>query len=324
MHGLTLAGRAADDFAPPRAERLVASAVSTGADWVAIAPAWHQDARSSVRVRPDPQRTPPDQDVGDLIDRARAAGLRVMLKPFVVSGDGAARRDFAPSDPAAWFEAYAALPRRYAALAARTQTDLLCVGVELNATEEPLAAAWRSLIAEVRRTYGGPLTYAAGHAASPQGGGYERTPFWDALDVVGVNAYFPLSGRVTSPSQLADAWDERLNQLERWRRGLPREMPIVFTELGYRSASEAAAQPWANAPVAPHQEDPGLQASLYTAFFGIPYRRDALRGVFWWHWNPDAASADGAAFAPNGKPAEQVLRRAYAAAARRPSYPQAG
>ena len=323
MHGLTLAGLSGSDFAEPRAARLVETSADAGADWISIAPGWYQESSTSNRIRPHPSRTPPDDDIRRLIERCRAAGLRVMLKPFVDSNDEVWRGDFRPADPTAWFAEYARMLSAYADLAAQTNVDLLCVGSDLGFSEAALTTEWRTLIADTRRRYNGPLTYAASHAPSAGLGGYAGVPFWDDLDFIGVNAYFPLADRLISHVQLADAWNVWLDEIDRWREGRKLDRPVIFTELGYRSAATAATEPRAADPVAPHEVDPELQAKLYTAFFGLPYRRDALQGVFWWRWDPDATDAENAAFAPNGKPAESVLRRAYTAAARRSSHPAA-
>ena len=321
MHGLTLAGLSKTDFAEQRAVRLVESSVATGADWVSIAPGWYQATHNASRIRPDTSRTPPDDDVRRLIARAHASGVRVMLKPFVDSDDGVWRGDIRPADLATWFADYTAMTHHYADLAAEVDADLFCLGTDLGFSEAALTHDWRTLIADVRGRFSGPLTYAASHAPSAGQGGYANLPFWNDLDFIGVNAYFPLADRQISHAQLADAWNVWLEEIETWRADRKLDRPVIFTELGYRSAATAATQPRATDPVKPHEVDPDLQANLYTAFFGLPYRREALQGVFWWRWDPDAVDADNAAFPPNGKPAEAVLRRAYTAAARRPSHP---
>ena len=324
MHGLTLAGLTGTDFAERRAGRLVESSAAAGADWVSIAPGWYQETRGASRIRPDPIRTPPDDDIHSLIDRAHAAGLRVMLKPFLESDDGVWRGDVRPADPTAWFADLASMTHHYAEIAESSGADLFCLGTDLGFSEAALATEWRSLIVDVRRRFNGPLTYAASHAASSGLGGYADVPFWDDLDFIGVNAYFPLADRLISHAQLADAWNVWLEEIEKWRADRKLDRPVIFTELGYRSTATAATQPRAADPVKPHEVDPDLQANLYTAFFGLPYRQEALQGVFWWRWDPDNTDAKGAAFPPNGKPAEAVLRRAYTAATRRPSHPSSG
>ena len=307
MHGLTLAALASTDFAEPRAERLVESSAATGADWVSIAPGWYQPTLDSTRIRRDPLRTPPDEDVRRLIDRAHTAGLRVMLKPFIDSDDGVWRGDFRSVNPAAWFAEYAAMTQHYADVAEAADADLFCVGTDLGYSVAALAADWRTLIADVRRRFGGPLTYAASHAPTEGAGGYAAAPFWGDLDFIGVNAYFPLADRLISHAQLADAWNVWLEDIERWREDQKLNLPVIFTELGYRSAATAAIQPRAADPVKPHEVDPELQANLYTAFFGLPYRREVLQGVFWWHWDPGRDRCQ-----PRRFPAQRQARRSRA------------
>jgi hypothetical protein len=320
MHGLTLAGLTGTDFGGQRAERLITSTADVGADWISVAPGWYQRTIDASEIRLNPSRTPPDDDVHNLIDRAHAAGLRVMLKPFVDSEDGAWRGEFRPADQAAWFADFTSMTLHYADLAEQAGADLFCLGTDLDFSAVASATEWHTLIADVRRRYGGPLTYAASHASSDGAGGYDAVPFWGDLDFIGINAYFPLADRLISHAQLADAWNVWLEEIETWRTRQKLDRPVIFTELGYRSAATAAVQPRGADPVKPHEIDTDLQANLYTAFFGLPYRLESLQGVFWWRWDPDATNAHDSTFAPNGKPAESVLRRGYTAAARRPSH----
>jgi hypothetical protein len=53
---------------------------------------------------------------------------------------------------------------------------------------------WRRVIAAVRGVTSARLTYAANFDA------YQRVAFWDALDAIGIQAYFPLTDKATSAS----------------------------------------------------------------------------------------------------------------------------
>ena len=66
------------------------------------------------------------------------------------------------------------------------EADGFVVGTELDRTLR-FEDEWRALIADVRAHTGAPLTYAANWTD------YQRVPFWDALDVIGIQAYFPLT-----------------------------------------------------------------------------------------------------------------------------------
>ena len=65
------------------------------------------------------------------------------------------------------------------------QPTRLVVGTQLDRTLH-FEDDWRLIIATVRRYFEGTLTYAANWTD------YEKVPFWDALDVIGIQAYFPL------------------------------------------------------------------------------------------------------------------------------------
>ena len=61
---------------------------------------------------------------------------------------------------------------------------------------------WRQLIHDVRQVYDGPVTYAAHWDKE-----FSRIAFWDALDVIGINAYFPLDAPENATlQQLVAAW----------------------------------------------------------------------------------------------------------------------
>jgi hypothetical protein len=324
MHGLSLAAVAADNFRPARIQSLIESVASTGADWLAVAPSWSQETYRSIKIQPDPVRTPPDDEVLSLIQTAHDAGLHVLLKPFIDSRDRVWRGDFAPNDLSHWFAEYSSMARHYAELGQHAQVKMFSVGSELDFSEEAFLEGWRALIDDVRRVYAGSLTYAASHTSSPRGGGYQRTPFWGQLDFIGIDAYFPMTARLISPSQLAATWERWLSEIERWYESSGFKQPIIFTELGYRSVAGAAMHPSPRYVDHDGQTDVGVQANLYAAFFGVPYRAEILRGVFWWHWEPSATSEDDTSFVPNGKPAEDIVRRGYSAAIRRPVYTGSG
>ena len=103
---------------------------------------------------------------------------------------------------------------------------------ELSRTES--RPEWRQLIAKVRTIYHGRILYAANFDA------FERTPFWDALDAIGIDAYFPLSGdRHASDRALQGGAREVVARIDavasKWKR------PVILTELGYPSTPEDTA-----------------------------------------------------------------------------------
>ncbi len=254
-----------------------------------------------------------DEELTQALHAAHSLGMKVMLKPqlWVGRGDftGAIRFDD-PSVRAAWMRHYREFILHYARLAELEQFDLLSVGTEL----EGLTAYpddWRRLIAEVRRVYHGPITYAAnwGHE-------FESLRFWDVLDYASVNNYYPLrsappagSAAGGAPPRAEDLLPgaqrlaERLEAVSRkWHK------PILFTEVGYPSVRGGASEPWIeDASRGINLEE---QAAAYEATFRAFSGRPWFRGMFWWKW-PSSGRGGGprdTSYTPLGKPAEEVVR----------------
>jgi hypothetical protein len=245
-----------------------------------------------------------DQVLRGGVSRAKAAGLRVMVKLQTWGPgfrDGKFSADIGMTNAADWraFMAnYRLYVLRYARLAAETQADILCIGTELAQASQAtvVAGEWRALAEEVRSVFPGPLTYAAHHREA------EGVPFWDSLDYIGVNGYYPVSGL---PAALEDL--ERLS--ERWNR------PVVFTEAGFASSPHALTEPWRPGPIeaSPGSVRLGLQAEGWQTLLAELWRRDFVWGVYAWKWHPNAAwgGRTNADHTPQGKPALEVIRRFY-------------
>jgi len=117
----------------------------------------------------------------------------------------------------------------------------------LNERRRQLDGLWRRTIDAVRVVYDGPLTYAANFDQ------YHEVGFWPALDLIGINAYFPLrspadpaADREQLYNTLERGWSTILSDLDAFRRdrGIP-ETPVLFTEIGYVRRSGTTLAPWA-------------------------------------------------------------------------------
>jgi hypothetical protein len=81
-------------------------------------------------------------------------------------------------------------------------------------------------------------------------------------------------------------------------------LPLLFTELGYNSAPDAASQPFFTSS---NTYDPALQAALYQAFF-TAWQQDgntSLKGLWFWNWEPDPSTV-GAGAGPNWTPQDNT------------------
>ncbi len=282
---------------------------ATGATHVSIGITVFQDRLDSTKIE-SKTSTPTDEEIGHVMDTAHRLGLQVMLKPhvdlFQESGvwRGEIGKGFSDAKWRAWFESYRQMILRYARLAQEHRVDQFCVGTELRATSHR-ADDWRETIRLVREVYGGPLTYASTHDLEA-----ENLTWWDALDYIGVDAYFSVSDSDNpSVEELMAGWKPHVAMLARlartWRK------PVLLTEIGYRSANGAGKEPWDWATVRPINVEE--QANAYEATLRSLASEPWFAGVFWWVWttNPHRGGDCDDSYTPLNKPAEDVLRKWY-------------
>ena len=315
-HGVSwVAGRepvAAADFA---------ALVGANVTWIAQTPfGWQRHERSPELRLVTSGRVywgETDEGLETTVRLARQHGVETLLKPHVwlsQPSEGAWRAEIGMDDEAdwaQWFASYRRFALHYAALAERLQIPVYCVGTELHRTVRERPDDWRRLIAEVREVYSGKLTYAANWYRE-----VDEVPFWDALDMIGVQAYFPLStAPVPTVEELEAGWRPHAAALAALAERHGR--PILFTEVGYVSRPGAAAEPWLwpenLAGEAPVEAGLEVQARAYEAFFRTFWDRPWVAGAYFWKWYPRLAPDASARvdFSPQGKPAERVLRHWY-------------
>ena len=300
------------NYSHPDADLSLANLASTGANWIALVVTGYQDTITSTAIVTT-TATPTDADLIHVITEAHRRELKVMLKPHLdLLRDedhwrGQIGDEFTTeTEWAAWFASYRNLIEHYAALAQTHGADQFCVGTELSATIHR-ADEWRAVIEGVRAHYSGPITYAANH-----GGEETRITWWDAVDYIGVDAYYPLTDK-NDPTlvELKAAWAPHIATLGNlacaWRK------PLLFTEIGYRSQDGTNRHPWAW--MAEEPIDLQEQADAVRAAFESVYDKPWFAGMFWWSWSTDPFDGspcdDG--YTPHDKPAEDVLRAWYGA-----------
>jgi hypothetical protein len=282
-----------------------------GVAWVSLSPFGYLPP-GSPEILPSAEGGPEeesDEAVCEAGARARALGMRVWLAPQLWTRGWVGDLRFGPSGWERFFERYREFLIHYALLAEREGFDGLVVGHELAAATAGFPDRWRALIGESRRIYRGTLTYDANW-----GDEVKTIPFWDALDLIGVSFYEPIAAAPTTDvGKLAAGAGRALANLEAIAKRAHR--PVVLLEVGYAANPDAPVHPW--------QERPGpvdleTQRACYEAVTRALGPADWVAGVFWWKWFSGGAGAAGAratdaSYSPRGKPAEQELKRAFAA-----------
>jgi len=287
------------DYGEPSFAASLADIADTGAEWVTLVPTWYQsDPASSVVFAERPGRTSTDDALVVAIEGAQAQGLRVMLKPHLDLVDGGYRGMIEPASVEEWFDSYREVLVGYARLAQVHEVAQLVVGTELAGVSED-TERWRDLIADVRQEFSGVVTYAANHDE------FTSVEFWNDLDLIGVDAYFPLAAEPTTDGdRLIVAWDPIVDELSRIANEFDRR--IVFTEIGYPSQEGAVVEPFNPfaSTVPSNEEQEVALESMLAAVDGQPW----FAGFHWWMWFTDESAEERAlGYMPQGKPAGAIL-----------------
>jgi hypothetical protein len=280
----------------------------TGANCVGIMVVVYQWTSQSTTIY-HTEKTATDEDIRYVIDKAKDMGLRVFLKMNIgihkagTGWHGQACENISYEECSDWFSEYKREITHYAEIAEEENVELFSVGNELSYVAINRPDDWRQVVAEVRQVYSGPLTYSANH------GEEVHVQWWDAVDYIGVSAYYRLS-ETSDPSlqQLVESWQVHSNMLQglsdRWGK------QILLTEIGYSSYNGTTIEPWRTAEDH-HTLDLQEQADAYQAMLSVNWHADFVAGVFLWRWSPkmDSGGVEDMDFTPKGKPAEDILRQ---------------
>jgi hypothetical protein len=180
-------------YGSPAYQRAVDEAVRLGATWVSLTPFGRAANLTPTGIDLTFEAPFAENRAAVLaaVRQAHARGLRVFLVPHLWVENGEWRALIDPGDDAGWArwaEAYRAFLLTWAEVAREGEVDMLSVGVELRSwVTTPRAGSMLEIIAAVRRVYPGLLTYSANWDD------VEDTQVFGALDLIGINAFYPLA-----------------------------------------------------------------------------------------------------------------------------------
>jgi hypothetical protein len=315
-------------YGSPAYARTLDECVRSSATWVAITPFGRVADLTGRGV--DPSFEQPfeknREDVRRAVTMAHARGLSVMLVPHLWVESGQWRAEIEPPNDlawGAWAKSYGSFVRAWAEVAESTHVELLSAGVELRSwVTRTRAASFALLIRELREIYKGPITYSANWDD------VEDTLILGELDVIGVNAFYPLADKDGAPFEVLLKGGQKVRArvhdlAEVWQK------PVLFTEIGYTTRRDPAIRPW-EWPDAMKgvRVDEVAQADAYRALVAPLLEEPHFMGFFVWrvYADPDDVSQEAEwGFSPRGKLAELVVRDAFASswagdAARRPGW----
>jgi len=320
--GATIASYAQDELASSNTAASLQQLARTGANSVTFVVTWYQDNTYSASIYRT-GNTASDTALVTAMNEARALGLKVIIKPHVDTSDGQWRARIRPcavqgvqpcpagSDlTSTWFSSYDAMMNHYADLAQQYGAAVLSVGAELIdlSTNAANTSQWRTMIAGVRTRFTGKLTYSAnwGNGMGDPNCEYIHLPFWDALDYIGISAYFPLASTTTPAvsdmvARWVNTWQPQIAAVQQqWGK------PVLFIEGGYRSATGTAQQPfdnWDNWPLNTQEQADCYQAT-FQAWATVPW----FAGEQFWNWETDPnVSSSNTGYSVQNKPAQTVV-----------------
>jgi hypothetical protein len=278
--------------------------------------------------------SPSDAAVIAAIRALQDQGLTVTLKPHVDSIDDTWRGDFtwpaADTTTAeqqawltAWFTSYQAFILHFAQIASENGVGTMVIGTEFTKLTGSTCAGsceayWLQYVINPLRQQYPNLTLAYGANATSAGDEFTTVSFWKDVDIIGVDGYFPIDNasdcNTSTPpdptvAELVSGWTNNpcsggFNAeaaLQNLSQSYPGK-PLIFTEIGYPSATGSNAAPYNYTPTGAYDE--AEQANCYEAFFEVFSQQASwMKGVFWWDWSVSAPGANDTGYSPQNKTA---------------------
>lgn len=243
------------------------------------------------------------------INVLKQKGIKIMMKPQIWVWGGEFTGLIKMNTEEEWLqfeETYSNFILQYAKVAEETNTDILCIGTELENFVANRPEFWDDLITKIKAVYKGKLTYAANWNE------YTKTPFWNQLDYMGIDAYFPLSDQQTPTVQDCKAgWQKHKTEIKAFSDKFNKS--ILFTEYGYRSVDFTAKAPW-NSDIEMVNVNMEAQLNATQALFDEFWNEDWFAGGFIWKWfhnHEKSGNENDNQFTPQNKPVEEIIRTYY-------------
>jgi hypothetical protein len=243
------------------------------------------------------------------IQKLHENGIGVMLKPQIWIRRGEFTGNLKMNSEAEWNaleSSYRKFILTYAELAEEEKIEIFCLGTELEEFVVNRPNFWLDLIHEVKKVFSGKLTYAANWDE------YTKVTFWEELDYIGIDAYFPLSdAKSPTVEELKTGWHKWKGAIAKFSSD--KKAPVLFTEFGYRSMDFTAKKPWL---VDRHDENVNMEAQVNAtkAIIEEFWAEEWFAGGYVWKWFIDHEQSGGSEnnrFTPQNKPAEQTIRALY-------------
>jgi len=284
----------------------------TGSNFVAVMPyAFMPDAKAPQLIF-DTKRQWSGETLKGIesdIKTLQKKGLQVMIKPHIWIRNGVFTGKISMTSEADWAEfetQYTSYILAFVKLAEKHQVSLFCLGTELNAFAIERTAFWCDLIDKVKSIYSGQLTYAENWDK------YQNVGFWNSLDFIGIDAYFPISESQTpAVKDVIASWSSLKNDLKSYSKFYATS--VLFTEYGYRSMDYAGKKPWDSSRLEGSANEKA-QLNLLKGLHQSLWKEDWFAGGFLWKWFPNhepSSKRHQNRFTIQGKISEDYIKSFY-------------
>ncbi|CAH8285059.1 hypothetical protein EV196_101115 [Mariniflexile fucanivorans] len=249
------------------------------------------------------------EGVKQYVENLKQHQIKVMIKPQIWVSRGVFTGGIKMTSEADWLileESYSNFILMYAELAETLDAEIFCIGTELESFIDNRPEYWKQLIVEIRKVYNGKLTYAANWNE------YNRSPFWEQLDYIGIDAYFPISNEKTPTVEACrSGWLNHKPKIKTFSEKYNK--PILFTEFGYRSVDYAGKEPW-RSDRDMNTVNMEAQTNTMQVIFEEFWDEDWFAGGFLWKWfhnHNEAGGENDSRFTPQNKPVEALVKAQY-------------
>jgi len=299
-------------------EGTIAALKALDVGWVGFTPEYMIDRQSLeiVKEHVSDEWTHTIDGYRTFIQDCKSADLKVVLKPHIVVGktryqderlvDSTSwRGDLLPIDERLWdvIEAnYTAYILEIAQLAADEEVEVFFIGTEMKTFVEHRPQYWSELITDVNAIYSGYVSYSANWD------NYQVVPFWEELDFIGVNAYFPINdNKVPTVRGTISNWQPIITEMRDFSDQYGKQ--VLLTEYGYRSIDHAGAEPWLHVGQTPHTEAvEKAQYNLLRAFYESIWQQPFVAGGMLWNWPQVSPMCGNTDFTIQDKAAQDLLK----------------
>ncbi|CAN5596529.1 hypothetical protein BH20VER3_BH20VER3_17140 [soil metagenome] len=272
------------EWATPEMAQTLDELKSLGVNSVAIHPYAQILNDGHVRFRTDDNF----KHISVPLDWARARGLSVMLIPHIAYWGTKFlwRGEINFQTEEEWDRFFGDYERwivQMARVAEAHGAGIFSIGLEFTVAQKH-DARWRRIIGAIRQVYHGKLTYGGNWDS------FEEVTFWDALDYIGVLAYFPLTkSENPSRNEIAMGWEKKCGELAAYSRKHGNKK-FLFVEIGYNRSERAAAEPWAFKMGGAQADE--IQQRCIDVALDLRKNCPVLAGMYWWKWFPELPSRE--------------------------------